>query len=118
MYNIYYDSHPHDPILFSIESNAKDLMEQAHIIVHRHQSYSTKMLKERTHEIHRLKMTLERAIRAHMDEISSLAEQHNRLMRTMSVLELPESIGNFPFYCIYRSLSKFLINLYLSYRMY
>lgn len=77
-------------------------MEQTHATVYRHHSYSTKMLKERTHEIHRLKMTLERAIRAHMDEISSLAEQRNRLMRAMSVLELPESIGNFPFYCIYR----------------
>lgn len=85
----------------SVKSNAEDLMEQTHTTVHRHQSYSTKMLKERTHEIHRLKMTLERAVRAHMDEISSLAEQRDRLMRAVSVLELPESIGNFPCYCIY-----------------
>lgn len=66
------------------------------------------MLKERTHEIHRLKMTLERAIKAHMDEISSLGEQRNRLMRAMSVLEMPESIGKFSFYCVFRLSNKFI----------
>lgn len=95
--NIYSDNHPQDSIFFSVESNAKDLIEQAHVSVHRHQIYSTKMLKERTHEIHRLKMTLERAIKAHMEEIFSLAEQRIRLMRAMSILHLPESIGNLPF---------------------
>lgn len=43
--------------------------------------------------MYRLKTTLERAIRAQMDEFSSLAEQRNRMMQALAVLEMPESIG-------------------------
>lgn len=77
----------------SVETRAKDRIDETHSLVYRHQENSTKLLKERTHEVYRLKMTLERAIKALMDEISSLAEQRNRLMQALSVLEMPESIG-------------------------
>lgn len=76
-----------------MQSRAKDTMNQVQTLVDRHQENSTKLLKERTHDIHRLKMTLERSIKAQMDEFSSLAEQRIRLMQAMSVLEMPESIG-------------------------
>lgn len=45
--------------------------------------------------MYRLKTTLERAIRAHMDEISTLAEQRNRMMQALVILQKPESIGIF-----------------------
>lgn len=84
---------------FSVECKAKETVDHAYALVYRHQDNSTKSLKERTHDIHRLKMTLERTIKAQMDEISSLAEQRNRMMRAMSVLELPESIGMTIWHC-------------------
>lgn len=59
----------------------------------RHQEHSTKLLKERTHDVYRLKSTLERAIKAQMDEISSLDQQRNRLMGGLGILKMPESIG-------------------------
>lgn len=62
-------------------------------LVDRHQENSTKLLRDRTHDVYRLKTTLERAIRAQMDEISNLAEQRNRMMQAIAVLQKPESIG-------------------------
>lgn len=62
-------------------------------MVDRHQENSTKLLRDRTHDVYRLKTTLERAIKAQMDEISSLAELRNRMMQALAVLENPESIG-------------------------
>lgn len=76
-----------------MECKAKETMDQAHALVYRHQNNSTELLKERTHDVYRLKMTLERAIKAQMNEISSLAETRDRLMQAMRVLEMPESIG-------------------------
>lgn len=63
-------------------------------LVDRYQEKSTKSLKERTHDVYRLKSTLERAIKAQMSEFSSMAEQRNRLMQALAVLQKPESIGN------------------------
>lgn len=63
-----------------------------HMVDH-NQERSTKQLRERTHDVYKWKTTLERAIKAQMDEISSLAEQRDRLMVALSVLDLPESIG-------------------------
>lgn len=65
-----------------------------HMIDH-NQERSTKQLRERTHDVYKWKTTLERAIKAQMDEISILAEQRDRLMVALSVLNLPESIGAF-----------------------
>lgn len=64
-------------------------------MVNRHQENSTKLLRDRTHDVYRLKTTLERAIRAQMDEISNLAEQRNRMMQAIAVLQKPESIGKY-----------------------
>lgn len=62
-------------------------------MVDHNQANCTKKLRERTHDVYKWKTTLERAIKAQMDEISSLAEQRDRLMVALSVLDLPESIG-------------------------
>lgn len=62
-------------------------------MVDHNQENSTKCLKERTHDVYKWKTTLERAIKAQMDEISSLAEQRIRLMDALIVLDMPESIG-------------------------
>lgn len=43
--------------------------------------------------MYRLKTTLERAIKAQMDEISSLAVLRSRMMQALAVIEKPESIG-------------------------
>lgn len=43
--------------------------------------------------MYRLKTTLERAIRVQMEEFSNLAEQRNRMMQALAVLQMPESIG-------------------------
>lgn len=64
-------------------------------MVDHNQAMSTKQLRERTHDVYKWKTTLERAIKAQMDEISILAEQRDRLMVALSVLELPESIGKY-----------------------
>lgn len=85
---IYFITHFH-----SVENRAKDTIAHAVLLVDQNQERSSKSLKERTHDVYRLKSTLERAIKAQMNEFSSLAEQRNRLMQAMAVLEKPESIG-------------------------
>lgn len=77
-----------------MENKAKDATNHSIALVDRHQANSTKLLRDRTHDVYRLKTTLERAIRAQMDEFSSLAEQRNRMMQALTVLQMPESIGN------------------------
>lgn len=76
-----------------VEDKAKDTTSHSIALVDRHQANSTKLLRDRTHDVYRLKTTLERAIRAQMDEFSSLAEQRNRMMQALVVLQMPESIG-------------------------
>lgn len=76
-----------------VEDKGKDTTSHAIALVDRHQANSTKLLRDRTHEVYRLKTTLERAIRAQMEEFSSLAEQRNRMMQALTVLQMPESIG-------------------------
>ena len=77
-----------------VEDKGKDTTDHAIALVDRHQENSTKLLRDRTHDVYRLKTTLERAIRAQMDEISNLAELRNRMMQAIAVLQRPESIGN------------------------
>lgn len=76
-----------------MEDKAKDTISHSNGLIDRHQANSTKLLRDRTHDVYRLKTTLERAIRAQMDEFSSLAEQRNRMIQALSVLQMPESIG-------------------------
>lgn len=76
-----------------IEDKGKDTTSHAIASVDRHQENSTKLLRDRTHDVYRLKTTLERAIRAQMEEFSNLAEQRNRMMQALTVLQMPESIG-------------------------
>lgn len=76
------------------EDKGKDTTDHAITLVDRHQANSTKLLRDRTHDVYRLKTTLERAIKAQMDEISNLEEQGNRMMQAIAVLQKPESIGN------------------------
>ncbi|XP_031623738.1 tektin-4 [Contarinia nasturtii] len=92
--NDIYDEN-HQIILQSlkIEDKSKDTTDHANALVDRHQENSTKLLRDRTHDVYRLKTTLERAIRAQMDEISTLAEQRNRMMQALVVLQKPESIA-------------------------
>lgn len=76
-----------------VEDKGKDIISQSIALVDRHQENSTKLLRDRTHDVYRLKTTLERAIKAQMDEISNLAEQRNRMMQALTVLQKPASIG-------------------------
>lgn len=76
-----------------VEDKAKDVTSHSIALVDRHQASSTKLLRDRTHDVYRLKTTLERAIRAQMDEFSSMAEQRNRMIQALAVLQMPESIG-------------------------
>lgn len=85
-----------------MEDKAKDTISQSIALVERHQANSTKLLRDRTHDVYRLKTTLERAIRAHMEEFSNLAEQRSRMMQALVVLQMPESIG----ITIYRLLTQ------------
>lgn len=57
------------------------------------QSDSTKRLQYRFQDIDKWKTTLERAIKAHADEISMLEEQRERLKQSLAVLKKPEAIG-------------------------
>lgn len=68
-------------------------MGQTHAIIDRNQDQNTKRLKGRTHDIHKWKATLERAIKAQVEEIESLEGQRIRLKHSMRILEMPESIG-------------------------
>lgn len=81
--------------LESVEEKCKSTINHAIALADRHQDHSTKLLKERTHDVYRLKSTLERAIKAQMDEISTMEVQRNRLMEALIILKMPESIGTF-----------------------
>lgn len=91
--SIYSKSKIFDKIFSRVEDKGKDTTSHAIALVDRHQDSSTKLLRDRTHDVYRLKTTLERAIRAQMEEFSSLAEQRNRMMQALAVLQMPESIG-------------------------
>lgn len=75
------------------ENECKALMAHTHSLVDRTQNVNTKRLKERTHDVHKWKTTLERAIRAQIEEIQYLETQRVRLRSAMRVLEMPASIG-------------------------
>lgn len=57
------------------------------------QADSTKRLLIRSADINKWKATLERAINALADEISTLEEQRVRLKQSLAVLRTPEAIG-------------------------
>lgn len=68
-------------------------MARTHSLVDRNQDMNTKRLKARTHDVHKWKTTLERAIKAQIEEIEILESQRVRLKNSLSILEMPESIG-------------------------
>ena len=59
------------------------------------QADSSERLLKRSADLHKWKTTLERAIRAQADEISTLEEQRVRLKQSLAVLRTPEKIGRF-----------------------
>lgn len=59
------------------------------------QADSTKRLEMRSAEINKWKNTLERAINAMADEISTLEEQRVRLKQSLAVLRTPQAIGEY-----------------------
>lgn len=69
-------------------------MTRTFAIADQTQSDSTSRLKSRSHDLHKWKSTLERAIAAQADEISTLEEQRVRLKQSLAVLQKPEAIGN------------------------
>lgn len=77
-------------------------MAQTHAIIDRNQDQNTKRLKGRTHDIHKWKTTLERAIKAQVEEIDSLEGQRIRLKNALRILEMPESIGEKLYQISYR----------------
>lgn len=70
-------------------------MARTHALVDRNQDANTKRLKSRTHDVHKWKTTLERAIKAQIEEIENLEAQRVRLRNALRILDMPESIGGY-----------------------
>lgn len=70
-------------------------MAHTHALVDRNQHANTKRLKSRTHDVHKWKSTLERSIKAQIEEIENLETQRIRLRNALRLLEMPESIGEY-----------------------
>lgn len=75
------------------EEECKSMMARTHAFVDANQDDTTKRLKSRTHDVHKWQTTLTRAIKSMFEEISSLEEERLRIIRAMSILQMPESIG-------------------------
>lgn len=98
MANLYLNNKmPHS--LFSLffrrhEDLSKTHANFAHSMIDKNQETSTRLVRDRTHEIYCMRTSLDRMIKSIADEIDSLAEQRRRLLVAMVELKLPESIGS------------------------
>lgn len=68
-------------------------MTRTFAITDQTQADTTRRLQMRSADINKWKATLERAINALADEISTLEEQRVRLKQSLAVLRTPEAIG-------------------------
>lgn len=75
------------------EDLSRNHLSHASATIDANQEHSTKLLRDRTHTVFRLQSALERAIKGQMEEYSSLAEQRIRLLSALTILKMPESIG-------------------------
>lgn len=78
---------------FRTENDSKNTMTRTFALIDQTQADSTKRLTTRSKDINKWKDTLDRAIKAMADEISTLEEQRVRLKQSLSVLRTPEMIG-------------------------
>lgn len=83
---------------FRVDWNGRQCLEQTQSDIDKNQEDNTKRLLQRSQEVHRWKCELERAIAAASEEITMMEEQRFRLKQASSVLQMPESIGNFIMY--------------------
>lgn len=79
--------------IFRVDNDARNAMTRVFALTDQTQADSTKRLEIRVAEIHKWKLTLERAIQAQADEISTLEEQRVRLKQSLSVLRTPQAIA-------------------------
>ncbi|XP_037051318.1 tektin-4 [Bradysia coprophila] len=75
------------------ENDGKNVMSRTFSITDQAQEDNTKRLTNRTCDINVGKSTLERAIAAHVDEITLLENERNRLKRSLAAVGLPERIA-------------------------
>lgn len=76
-----------------IENDSKDAIIRTYAITDHAQKDNTQRLKHRARDVDNWKETLGRAIHAMTEEISTLEEQRRRLKQSLSVLNMPQSIG-------------------------
>lgn len=74
--------------------DAKNTMTRTFALTDRVQTDSTKRLTSRARDVDKWKNTLHRAIKAQIDEISTMEEQRQRLKQALAVLKMPEAIAN------------------------
>lgn len=77
------------------KSDACNTMARTFALTDQTQKDSTARLETRSADVNKWKSSLERAIAAAADEISTLEEQRVRLKSSMAVLRKPEAIGEF-----------------------
>lgn len=91
LHKLYVFYHPND----RVDWNGRRCLEQTQADATKNQADNTKRLSIREQEVHRWKCELERAIAAAAEEISFIEDQRRRLKQASSVLQMPESIGNY-----------------------
>lgn len=76
-----------------IENDSKDTIIRTYAFTDKAQKDNTCRLQTRARDVDKWKETLQRAINAMADEISTLEEQRRRLKQSLAVLRIPEAIG-------------------------
>jgi Tektin family len=81
-------------IFFRVESDSKNTIATTYATTDKVQKDTTKNLQHRAHLVDTWKATLERAIQAMVDEMTTMEDQKRRLRHALFILQMPESIGN------------------------
>lgn len=91
-----------------MENDSKDTIIRTYAFTDKAQKDNTCRLQTRARDVDKWKETLQRAIHAMSEEISTMEEQRRRLKQSLAVLRIPEAIGTF----ISTQLSSFIINIF------
>jgi Tektin family len=78
---------------FRVEKDGKNRIATTYATTDKVQKESTKNLQHRAHLVDTWTATLERAIQAMVDEMTTMEEQRRRLRHALFILQMPESIG-------------------------
>lgn len=80
-------------IFLRIQKDSKDTITRIEAASDKNQKDNTKRLQSRARDVDKWKETLQRAIHAMSEEVSTMEEQRRRLKQSLSVLRVPEAIG-------------------------